>query len=180
MSDYLYLNITCRVQDQEAFKALGFEVSPYDDEGDGYVTLHAEEYEHEIKDLPEGIPHIGYGRNDGACLSFEFACDGKVWHIVSTINEDRHVAVSVNSDGTVNEDSLREAQNFLSCMEAAIQLIGCPSPLTFPRPVKREAPPKYLSQYCSGTDTCACGGGWFNGVHITHSMLRKGTYERQA
>lgn len=33
---------------------------------------------------------------------------------------------------------------------------------------------KYLGKYCAGNhETCCCGGGWFNGVHITHKMFRK-------
>jgi hypothetical protein len=31
----------------------------------------------------------------------------------------------------------------------------------------------YLGEFCSGDEHCACGGGWFQGAHITHAMLSK-------
>lgn len=33
---------------------------------------------------------------------------------------------------------------------------------------------RYLGKYCCGDhEMCGCGGGWFNGVHLTHDMFRK-------
>lgn len=40
--------------------------------------------------------------------------------------------------------------------------------------VARFSNKKYLGKYCCGDHyMCGCGGGWFDGKHITHDMFRK-------
>ena len=135
MGDRCYMEITCRRQDQERFRALGFEVQSEEANTRCLTMVDAEANYAHSGDLPTDIPYHGFNGpafeyGSGAC-----ACDGQRYSELETGHAGGYVVAWDEKQNRPEPNSLRGIRRFISIhqrAEARMRTSGLkpPKPLT--------------------------------------------------
>ena len=122
MGDRCYMKLECRRQDAPRFEALGFYIE--EDESKADVATMVDEganYAHS-GDMPEDIPYYGWHDTGGGYEACVFACDGKKL-AEATCLRDWLPVVSVKEDGSLIQEMLEQAREYLACLARAMPAI---------------------------------------------------------
>ena len=122
MGDRCYMQVTCRRQDQDRFKELGFHGEDDTPNSTPLVELIDEEANYAHYDaLPRDIPYHGFhgvGDNYG---SHNLACDGKRYADVETGHDGDYVILWNSQTNRPSAESLRRIRTYLAVLERSRQ-----------------------------------------------------------